>query len=138
MIYDTPIFLVFSDINKNCGTCFLLFQKKKWVDYRNPICYMGRFVDDIQDDYTGPGLAPYEQQLGHEITVINQSTLYDWHEDDVTRGWYRQQFAKMLLPTYATTKYNIICDSECMFSNPIQFLRTGNLKILYADYEFPW
>lgn len=135
MIYDIYIFSFFRHKQE---LWHMLPTVSKWVDYRNLyVIWDDLFPDDIQDDYTGPvDWSAYEQQLGHEITVINQSTLYDWHEDDVTRGWYRQQFAKMLLPTYATTKYNIICDSECMFRKPYTVFEDGK-PILYADYEFP-
>ena len=113
---------------------YMLPSVCKNVDYRHLyIVWDDIFPDDLQPDYTGPmDWNIYQQQLGHEFTVINQSTLYDWHEDDISSGWYRQQYAKMLLPTYASTQYNIICDSDCFFQKPYTVFEKDK-PILYLD-----
>lgn len=108
----------------------------KNVDYRHLyVVWDDIFPDDLQPNFTGPvDWNIYEQQLGDKINIINQSTLYDWHEDDINSGWYRQQYAKMLLPTYANTQYNLICDSECVFIKPYTVFE-NNIPILYLDGE---
>ena len=109
----------------------------KYVNYNNCyVVYDDIFCEERLEDYTGPiDWTAYEQQLGNTITVIPQSSLYDWAHEDIINGWLRQQYAKMLVSNYSKKRYNIICDSECIFVKPYTVFDNG-VPILYHDNEW--
>lgn len=110
----------------------------KYVDYDNLfIVYDDIYPEEESLSYQGPiDWALYENQLGNSLEIINQSTLYDWSWHDITRGWYRQQYSKMLISTYSKKRYNIICDSECIFIKPYTVFE-NNIPILYYNKDYP-
>jgi len=114
----------------------MLPNVKRFVDYDNfYLVYDDIFPEEVQPNYTGPiDWQQYEQQLGDSITIIPHSSLYEWQEHDIKRGWYRQQYVKMLLPTYAKTQYNIVCDSDVFFIKPYTVF-DNNVPILYYDKD---
>lgn len=109
----------------------------KYVDYDDLyIVYDDIYYEESHDSYQGPiDWSSYEEQLGDKINLINQSSLYDWQEHDIIRGWYRQQYCKMLIPTYSKKRYNIICDSECIFVKPYTVFE-NTVPILYLDTDW--
>jgi len=115
----------------------MLPSVKRFVDYQNLyVVYDDIYYEETDPSYTGPiNWQEYEEQIGDKITVVPQSSLYDWQEHDIIRGWYRQQYAKMLLPVYAKTQYNIVCDSDVFFIKPYTAFE-NDVPILYHDHDY--
>lgn len=114
----------------------MLPNVKRFVDYDNfYLVYDDIFPEEEQLNYTGPiDWKVYQEQLGDSITLIPHSSLYPWQEHDIVNGWYRQQYVKMLLPTYAKTQYNLICDSDVFFIKPYTVF-DNKVPILYHDKD---
>jgi hypothetical protein len=110
----------------------------KYVNYDNLyVVYDDIFYEEADASYVGPiKWELYEDQLGDNINIINQSSLYNWEHQDVMQGWYRQQYCKMLIPTYSKKRYNIICDGGHTFFIKPYTVFENNIPILYHDTDW--
>ena len=126
-----PDIYIFSYYKHRNELYHMLPTVKRYVDYDN-LCVVW---DDIYPEPESLDWSLYEDQLGQDIKVINQSTLYDWQEHDIVRGWHRQQYSKLLVPTYSKQQYNIMCDSECFFIRPYTVFENQK-PILYLDNDW--